>query len=414
MFILFSINFSSCTKDSIRKNRIVIWTNCGEFAQYIEVFNNTHPDDKAILVYKENPALSLPPAKDELPPDIIVGSWLRTDSTAKNFKNLDYLFDRKTLSSSIFYPSLLDSGKINRHQYLLPVSFNLPAIIFSEQNKDMITDNYILNLNQIRSIASSYNGKNKKDLFTKIGFITLTNSDFLYFAAKSGNSSFREEKGQIVWNDENLNKSIENLREWVRNENNSPSVEQDFAFKYLSMPDYRQVTSGRTLFSYTTSDNLFETMKKHDLNLDYRWLCGDDSLIPMEDSYVMMGIYKNVVNQVGASEFINWFYQVENQKQIIERKIAFNLNTELFGIAGGFSSLKEVTEHVLPVYYTQMLSNLPPASMFKIPEKLPARWESYKAMVVEPFIRESVIAETEEDKPSFADLESDWHNKVFD
>ena len=53
--------------------RIVIWTSCREFAQYIELYNATSLENRAILVYKENPALSLPPAKDELPPDIIVG-----------------------------------------------------------------------------------------------------------------------------------------------------------------------------------------------------------------------------------------------------------------------------------------------------------------------------------------------------
>ena len=57
-----------------QQNRIVIWTSCREFAQYIELFNRQHTDNCAILVYKENPALSLPPAKDENPPDIIVGS----------------------------------------------------------------------------------------------------------------------------------------------------------------------------------------------------------------------------------------------------------------------------------------------------------------------------------------------------
>lgn len=417
MTFLFSIILSSCSKELTQKNRIIIWTNCSEFAQYIELFNNTHPNDDAILVYKDNPALSLPPAKDELPPDIIVGSWLRTDTTTRNFKKIDYLFDRRNLTSSVFYPSLLESGKVKNHQYLLPVSFNLPAIIFSEQNKDLIEEDYIVNLDKIRKVASSFNEKNKKDAYTKIGFTPLSNNDFLYFAAKAGNTAFREEKGQIVWNNDSLNKTIDSLRDWVTVENTSASIEQDFSFKYLFMPDYRQVTSGRTLFAYTTSDDLFKTMKRHDLNLDYRWISNNDPenpLVPMEDSYVMMGIYKQVANQIGASEFITWFFQVENQKNIIERKIDFNLNTELFGIAGGFSSLREVTEHVLPVYYTQMLSNLPPTSRFQMPEKLPSRWNSYKEMVVEPFIKESIIAVTEDEKPSIAELESEWRNKVFD
>ena len=93
--------FLSCSETE--QQRIVIWTSCAEFAQYTELFNYTHPGSNAVIVYKENPAQELPPAKDELPPDIIIGSWLRTDKTQKQFKSLDYLFDRQTISSSMFY-----------------------------------------------------------------------------------------------------------------------------------------------------------------------------------------------------------------------------------------------------------------------------------------------------------------------
>jgi len=329
MSILFSIVLSGCSKPAAEKKRIVIWTSCAEFAQYIELFNSSHLNDSAVLVYKDNPALSLPPTKDELPPDIIVGSWLRNNSTHRNFKRLEYLFDRKNIISSDFYPQLLESGKFYNNQYLLPVSFNLPAIIFSAQNKELISDNYILNLTSLRKIASEYNKKNKKDAYTRIGFTPLSNDSFLYFATKINNSEFREDKGQIIWNEENLNASIANLKDWITVENTSASVEQDFSFKYLSMPDYRQVTSGRTLFAYTTSDSLFNTVSKQGLELDYRWLSSDDPenpVIPLEDSYVMMGIYKDARNQVGASEFITWFFQTENQKKIIERKSNLKLD----------------------------------------------------------------------------------------
>lgn len=182
-----------------QQNRIVIWTSCREFAQYIELFNRQHTDNCAILVYKENPALSLPPAKDENPPDIIVGSWLRTDSPQKNFKSLDYLFDTKKLTSDIFYPQLLDSGKRKHVQFLLPVSFNLPAIIFSTDNKELIPDSYVLSFDQIRSTASAFNAKNKKGAYTKIGFTPLGNNEFLYLVAKMQGADFREEKGEISW-----------------------------------------------------------------------------------------------------------------------------------------------------------------------------------------------------------------------
>lgn len=400
-------------KNEPQAERIVIWTSCSEFAQYVELFNKTHKDNRAILVYKENPALSIPPAKDEQIPDIIVGSWLRNDAPAKYYKSLDYIFDNKKLSSDLFYTHLLESGKKRKIQYLLPVSFNLPAVIFSSDNRELVPDSYTLNLKQIRETGSAFNKTNKNGAYTKIGFTPLSNNDFLYQTTKHYDVDFHEEKGKIVWNPDNLNKVTEELKNWVVTENGSAQKEEDFSFKYLFMPDYRQVTSGRTLYSYTTSDQLFKVMKEQNLDIDYRWIV-QDKKIQIEDSLTMMGIYRKAENQVGATEFISWFFQPVNQQAVLERKEQLNLETELFGISGGFSAVRDVTEHILPVYYTQLLTNLPPAQMLTVPEQLPARWESYKSMVVEPFIKSVVTAEDETAVPSMAELESEWRRKVFD
>lgn len=413
VFLCAQTFFTSCSKSKKvqQPDRIVLWTNCSEFAQYIELFNKTHQQDKVVLVYKDNPALSLPPAKDELPPDIVVGSWLRTEKTKQYFKQLDYLFDHQDLSSEMFYPQLLISGRTRYSQYLLPVSFNLPAIIYSSDNANFISDSYILTPEQLRTIGSEYNQKNKKEAYTRIGFAPLGNSDFLYLVTKLKGVNFREEKNQIVWNQDALNNTTDFLKDWIVTENTSAQTEEDFTFKYLFMPYYRQVTSGRTLFAYTTSNEFLKIMKDQTLNIDYRWVSSGTS-IPIEDSYTMMGIYKNCRNQVGASEFITWFFQPENQKAILERKEALGLETELFGIADGFSSIREVNEHILPTFYTQLLSNLPPSQIISVPQQLSARWESYKEMVVEEYLRQTITAESTE-TPTVQQLENEWRKKFY-
>lgn len=413
IFAITPIILTACSSKKQQDNRVVIWTSCSEFAQYIELFNKTHTDSRAVLVYKENPALSLPPAKDELPPDLIIGSWLRTDTPQRNFKSLDYLFDTKSLTSDIFYSQLLESGKHRKIQYLLPVSFNLPSIIFSTENKDLITDSYTLTPGQIREIASGYNKKDKKGNYTRIGFTPLSNSDFLYLTSKITGTNFREEKNKILWSDEAILKNLLFLKDWIQTENTSAQIEEDFAFKYLFMSTYRQVTSGRTLFAYTTSDDLFENTKSGVNGIDYRWITNNGQL-PIEDSYMMMGIYRKTRNQVGATEFINWFFQTENQRNILERKEYLNLDTEKFGIAGGFSSLRDVTEHILPVFYTHLLTNLPPAQMLAVPNQLPARWESYKSLVVEPYLKGYLTSTEDEEIQTLNYLEEEWRKKVFD
>lgn len=297
--------------------------------------------------------------------------------------------------------------------YLLPVSFNLPAVIFSTENKDLIPENYNLSLEQLRQTAAAFNEKNKKDAYTKIGFTPLGNNDFLYLTAKMKGADFREEKGEIVWNEQALANVSVMLRDWVYKENTSPQIEEDFSFKYLFMPYYRQVSSGRTLFAYTTSENLFKILKEQELSVDYRWVVEANSIY-IEDSMTMMGIYKKAANQVGATEFISWFFQSENQKNILETKENMHLETDLFGIAGGFSSLRDVTEHILPIYYNQLLTNLPPSQMLTVPQKLPARWESYRTLVVEPYLKAAVTLQNGDSVQSINDYEKEWRKKVFD
>lgn len=400
--------FTGCVKQAA-PNRIVIWTDNAEFAQYTELFNKTHPKDKAIIVYKSNPALALPPEKDELQPDIIVGSWLRTDSTAKYFRTLDYIFDHQILTSKMFYPDLFESGKSNHVQYLLPVSFNLPVIIFGKENRSIVETNYSMSLSQLRQTSAEYNQKNKKGNYTRIGFSPYSNPDFLYLVTKLNDVDFHVTRNSIIWDKDALAKTVTDLQNWINTDNTSCQTEEDFAFKYLFMPYYRQVTSGRTLFSFTTSDQLFKVMNEQNLSIDYRWIY-ENSKIPIEDSYKMMGIYKNAANLVGATEFITWFFQPENQKLILERKESLNLQVENFGIAGGFSSLKEVTERYLPIYYKPMLENLPPSTMIEVPQKLPARWESYKHNVVEEYLKSAIA--TPEQAPSIQDLEKEWRRKL--
>ena len=411
LFLLLSIG---CRKNkATEEHRVVIWTSCSEFAQYIELFNKTHKDNRAILVYKDNSALSLPPAKDELVPDIIVDSWLRNEAFNRSFCSLDYLFDNQILTSEIFYSQLLEAGRRKHIQYLLPVSFNLPAIIFSNENKDLVTDSYTLTMQQIREISSPFNQKNKNDSYTRMGFTVLSNPDFTYLATKLNGVKFHEEKGQIVWDEAKLQQTANLLKEWIVTDNGSVQIEEDFAFKYLFMPNYRQVTSGRTLFAYTNSASLFKMLKEQNLDIDYRWIVQDKS-IPISDSLMMMGIYKDCNNKVGATEFIRWFFQSESQREILERKESMGLETEMFGISGGFSSVRDVTEHILPVYYTHLLTNLPPSQMFSLPQILPPRWESYKFMVVEPYLHNAVSAEDGATIPSIQDLEQEWRKKVFD
>ena len=173
---LISLLLASCKNSGSKP--LIIWTDNAEIVSYVELFNATHEDISAFAVYKDEAARSLPPAKDELTPDLVVGSWLKNSATRKYFQPLDYLFQEKSLNRTLFYKQLLEYGQINDKQYLIPISFNLPAMIFSKKNEGFVESEHFLNLEQIRTFSTAFNKKNKNGTYTAMGYAPSWDTDF--------------------------------------------------------------------------------------------------------------------------------------------------------------------------------------------------------------------------------------------
>lgn len=415
-FLIFA--FSGCGKTASvyepagEEDRIIIWTDNSEFAPYIELFNKTH-EKKAVLVYKENPSSSFPVSEDDSQPDLVIGSWLMNEQTKRYFESLDYLFERKFISSENFYSALLDAGKIKRRQYLIPVSFNLPLMIFSKENENFVEDSYTITLEQIRKSGESFNRKNRNGSFSAMGFAPESSDDFLYLVTKIQGADYKEAKGNTFsWDSASLSKSIDFLSDWINEANGSSKTESDFVYKYLSVTDEKRVAQGKTLFAYTTSDKLFKLASQQFASIDYRWFRYENSL-PVEDSMVMLGLPKKAKNHNGAAVFISWFFEARTQSELLERKFSMSLDTNRFGIANGFSAVREVTEHILPVYYTSLLSNIPQAETFRVYGRKPLRWERTKRRVIIPFIKESIASDGTKRIQTIEERYAEWRKQGF-
>lgn len=380
---------------------ITVWTDKAEMASYIELFNVESHDVKAVIVYKDALATSLPPAKDEKRPDIIIGSLLQNSLTKKNFITLDSILGEKNKKGELkknrldkdgFYNSLLDYGKFNSRQYLLPVSFNLPIMIFSNENKDAISDKYTLELEEIKEISAKFNAKNKNGMYSKMGFAPSWNANFIYTAVKMNGADFRETLNSIVWNDSALEMEIEYMKDWTKKTNTSTTAEQDFSFKYLYTPSYKQISSGRCLFSYSTTDEFFSLAPEQIQDTDFRWLTKEE-MIFAEDDITTAGIYRKSRRKSESKEFLLWLLNSENQKRLLDRSQTMNLGTKTFGICNGFSAVKTVNERYFPTYYKNLIGNLPGESSIQSPFALPPRWNSLKNRVIIPYISEATRTE---------------------
>lgn len=396
----------------VQAKPIVLWTDKAEFVSYAELYNSLQDDIRMLVVYKENLADSLPPAKDELQPDIIAGSWLKNSVVSKNFSSLDHLFSQLQLNSKDFYEDLLEIGIYDTRLYLLPVSFNLPAIILSSKNRDLLEDEYMICIEEMRQKGSEYNKLKKPGLYTHMGFAPSWNQEFLYLALKLQNANFVEKDQTLSWDENSVNQTVAYLRDWTITSNTSSSAEDDFKFKYLFTPAYTLVSSLRCLFVSIRSDDFFNVNAEKLQNIDYRWL-HQDGKIPIEDDMVSMGIYKKSKNKNLAENFVIWFMNEDNQKAMIERAVSMKLNTSTFGLAGGFSSLPKVNEKVFPLFYPMLLRNLPQEQNLAAPNILPLRWQSLKEKVVMPFVTEAINTDVKTPSKTLEELLAEWNKQYF-
>lgn len=401
----------SCSKADVT---VRIWTDRPEFAEYAELFNSSNSDIKVIIQYRENIAQSLPPAQDEQIPDIIIGEGFTEGQIEKYFLPLDYLFSDMQMSQQQFYPQLLATGFLNSKQYLLPVSFNLPLVIFAEKNGKLIPDQYIIGTDQIKDISAEFNKKNKKGSYTAMGFAPSWNADFLYEVAKLKKADFTMKSDQFTWNGEKLDEALQYLRKWTEEKNTSPSAEYDYKYKYLYTTETKWITEGHCTFAFESSADIFRMEEESLEGLDFRWLA-EDGVIPLEDTILYMGMYKDSKKLKNAQKFLIWFMKEENQKKMLEWSRSMNLTIKDFGIAGGFSSIRNVNELYFPIYYPLLLGNLPPKDSLKANSNiLPERWSSLKEKVILPYLTDAVkTLEGEAPSTSLDELYAIWKRQYY-
>lgn len=391
-----------CSKNN--SEVLVLWTDNVEFASYAELFNSCQNDVKIAAVYKSDIINSLPVGKGHTNPDLCAGSYLASGISKHHFIKLNNIFSDK-IKPEAFYSSLLDFGKKGSSQYLLPVNFNLGAMVYDINNSEYLTESDSINFEQIKEASKKFNLLNKENIYLKMGFAPQWNPDFLYEMISADNIKFTYQNETIKFSIPQFESTLNNIKSWTKEINTSCNDEKDFSFKYLYTPYNKQVLQQKSLLAYTTSDSLLALSEEQLDKMDFKWLSTNSKLTVLENE-IMIGIYKKSKNKAGCKKFIQWFMTPEAQEMMLKRKIDMNLDTNTFGIASGFSSLIEVNEHILPIYYKCLLAKIPSSTLIKAPLVYSSEWATIKKDVLLPFVISNL-----EDKNEVADFSknySDW------
>lgn len=402
LLLLTLIFLSSCNMRA--SNTIILWTDRPEFALYAMFFNASQNSYKVEVRYFEFPAQRLTESNEQ--PDIVVASWLNSSSIRPLFRDLNDLFRRDGLEHSSFYSRLLSLGNIDNRQYFLPVSFNIPAIIFARDFTQSAPNPFTIDLEEMKQRGKAHNVKNHGS-FSQMGFAPSYDDEFLFVVTSLFGSSFRE-ASPIAWENQLLQQGINWTQNWISEANISIQVEEDFTYKFFYTPPDKLVNTGRILFTYMESARFFILPEERRANLDFRWLAANE-MIPLSEGNVFFGIHRRTRALPAARAFAHWFFSAETQRLLLEQAKNFRLNETSFGIAGGFSAMRTVTEQVFPQFYPDLLGRMPPESFLSPPNALPVNWLAIKERVILPYLRERIRHSPNGEARPLERRVSDWH-----
>lgn len=367
----------------------VLWSCHPEFALYANYYNAERRGYKIEVRYIEEPIAELDAAKNKNSiekPDIIIATYMYNNAAFKKFANLNSLF-KHDINAQAFYPALLKAGSDGTAQRVIPISFNVPVAVFTNDNKSLDIDNSYIELDTLREEGISFNVKDNSGAAQRIGFSPLWEKDnsFIYLVTRLYNVDFMDNGAGIAWNKEALIESVTALKTWINSSTGNIQIEDDFIYKYFFNSPVRLISNKRVRFLSMNSSEYWMLDSVDQTGLEIKWICRDEK-IPALENIPSFAIYKNSKAKKAAEDFAKWFFNEAAQDMLLEKTSQNQLKSSIFGIAGGFSAMRSVTDFFFPKYYEGLLGRTPPHLLLSAPPPLPETWNDIKKEVVLPFI----------------------------
>ncbi len=386
--LLLTVLFSACPNTS--RTTAVLCTNRPEFTAYAESFNTAQDEYRIIISYDDKPRQKIN-GENTCDFDLIIDFFLNSREYLDRFASLEGLFLEEQLDPDLFYQPLFQQGRYENQQVLLPISFNLPALMFNSRSDIEIPDSFMLSLDRLSEMNTLFSSK-EEETFTTLGLSLRWDPELLYLVSLLKGTNFREsETGALLWNSRGLKTAVDYIRTWTFETNGGLKPENVFEQKYMVEPPYNLISKNRILCYYSDLSEFYSIPAQRRENLNIRWLA-EENQIPVLPGPLFAAIPHGAPGIRGAKAFLTWFLDPENQEKLLSSTRYKRLRT--FGIAGGFSSLPAVNEQILPTYYPNLVGYIPSSAYLDFPRPLPPEWPDIKEEVILPWL--SIQAETTE------------------
>jgi len=367
--------FMACDQSATRVS--TLWTNVPEMATYVERFNASQRDWQILVEFKDDPvSLLLTPGRKA---DLVIARGLASSEVKDTMVPLDFLFDGGSLSQASFYHRITDAGQQGDRFKLLPVSFDLPVLVYS---KKVLPDlpGFSLDFETVKDLGNRFASPPDQKTPRKLAFSPRWGSFGLTLLHLKG-AGFQEGfQGSLTWDSARLEEGSTLMRSWP-----SPGWEKttEFQRKYLQGDATPPLAAGRIQFYPSTLATFASRPWEERRNLDFRFV-DQGGRVAATDNTVWAGIPSSSLTRGAGERFLGWFFQTEVQKKLLLQ--GRSDDDRSFGLARGLSSLVSTNASALVEAYPEMAGRLPGNDQVAFWGTLPADWPTLKAAVLRPWL----------------------------
>jgi len=356
-------------------------TSRAEVAAYVERYNARQDEFRVEVRWRESPARAVLEGEAF---DVVIGEELATASVMDRLENLGDVVKPGRLDPAGFYPGLLAMGSRDNRPLAVPLSFDLPAMVFLRGALPPDLSSLAIDIETVRSLARPVNAIGKGGGLSAVGFSPLWNREFLLLSARLFGARLRAGRaGTLSWDPAGLQASVDFTRSWVVEDNGGAALDRAFAERNLVQPWERLLASRKIFFALIPFTEFFALPEEKRRDLDWRWLARDGA-IPVRDTVLFAAVPRAARNKRGAKAFLEWFAGPAAQREFAE--VNRSLRLGVFGVTSGFPALVALDERDLAQLAPSLLGRIPAAGMLGFPEPLPSGWYRMRDEAVLPWL----------------------------
>lgn len=387
---------TACTAES--PEPVTVWTSETSVADYFAWYNS-HEDGPPVEITPIERGSGYDALREaDQVPDILIDRHLLKPDAGQRYASLE-----ETVSDQrdVFYRPLIRAGIVSEKQRLIPLSFDVPAVMFSTAYTPAQDSHQSIELEELASAAVEFN-EWEDERAARIGYSPLWQEEFVRTVLESFGTRFRTGPEALpLWSRESVDDAINFMRTWSEN-NEGVETEQEFQERYLVAPGNRGVQEQQVGFWHTSASRFYSLPDEERDGLDVRWIAHEGRL-PVADRVLWTGIPAGAKNSDGAREVLAWLFDEHTQAMLV-REVSGS-TPDSFGFAGGFSAISSVNHRDLIETSPELTGRIPVEEQLPAPVTEHVLWPRVREQAAVPWAVDTIRGEADD---SLRERLHDW------